>query len=315
MIDPRSPAGARRSAIPAAIGPYRLRRPLGQGGTAIVYEADDSSQARRVAVKLIPHGPRDRIASTELLREASLVGQVRHPNVLRTYDSGTYPGGVYLVLELAEGRSLASHVDAGPSPWRLATALVAAACDGLAALHACGILHRDIKPANIVRTQEGIVKLADFGLARPIDLSGGSPRRTRAGGTPHYMSPEQCREEIDDERTDVYSLGATFCSLLTGRTPYPEATPLAVMLAHCSASVPDPRSAGPDIPDACAEIVLRAMAKRRADRFDSACAMGDALRATLARDACCRRSRRPLRSSVRGQPGEPLECGIQDNRT
>jgi serine/threonine protein kinase len=313
MTAHRSPAGDRRPAIPFAVGPYRLRRPLGQGGAAIVYEADDPSQSRRVAVKLIPYEPTNRNDPIELLREARLVAEVRHPNVVRTYGSGTYPGGVYLVMELAEGLSLEAFVAAGPLPWRPATALLVAACDGLAALHACGILHRDIKPANIVRTRDETAKLIDFGLARRFDQLRGAPT-WKAGGTPHYMSPEQCRDELDDERTDVYSLGATYCSLLTGRTPYPEAAPLAVMLAHCSATAPDPRRSVDAVPDACAEIVLRAMAKRRADRFDSARALGDALRSALACDVDNER-RRPLQSGMGGQSEESKECAIQDNRT
>ena len=235
---------------------------------------------------------------------------MRHPNVVRVLDCGTYSGGVYLVMELADGSSLESLVAAGPTPWRAATALLVSACAGLAALHACGVLHRDVKPANIVRTRQGIVKLADFGLARRLDRC----RPTEPAGTPHYMSPEQCCGDVDDERTDIYSLGATYCSLLTGRTPYPEAASLRVMLDHCSAPVPDPRTSGP-VPDACAGIVLRAMAKRRADRFDSARAMGDALRAALARGACRECGRIANRLRVGGNPRETEECPIRRRRT
>jgi urea transport system substrate-binding protein len=184
------------------------------------------------------------------------------------------------------------------------------ACAGVEALHACGILHRDVKPANIVRTGQGSVKLVDLGLSRRLN-----ERRTAGtAGTPHYMSPEQCCGEIDDERTDIYSLGATYFSLLTGRTPYREAAGLAVMLDQCAAPVPDPRSSAA-VPDACAEIVLRALAKRRVDRFASARAMGDALKAALARGAfrgCGRGANRP---GVGGKSRETVECPTRNNRT
>ena len=291
------------------VGPYRLRRPIGRGHTAIVYEADDASQSRRVAVKLIPQDAGGRRGAKTLLHEARIAAMVRHPNVVRALDCGAWSGGVYLVMELVDGSSLEPLVAAGPTPWRTATTLLVSACAGLEALHACGILHRDIKPANIVRTRHGTAKLVDFGLARRLD------ERPSSGpvGTPHYMSPEQCCGELDDERTDIYSLGATYCSLLTGRTPYPEAASPRVMLDHCSAPVPDPRSSGP-VPDACAEIVLRAMAKRRADRFAGARAMGEALRAALARDALGG-ERLVNRPRGRGYPRETEECPIRRRRT
>ena len=102
-------------------------------------------------------------------------------------------------------------------------------------------------------------------------------------GTPHYMSPEQCREEECDERTDIYSLGATYHTLLTGCTPYAEATPVRIMFDHCSAPAPDPRAVHRDIPNACAEIVKRAMAKKRTDRYPNAREIQTALRAVLSR--------------------------------
>jgi serine/threonine protein kinase len=301
------------SSVTGEVGRYRLRRPLGRGGAAIVYEADHPSWPERVAIKLIPHAPANRSVAAELLREARLAQQVRHPNVVRVLGSGTCLAGVYLVMELAAGPSLEMLVVAETLSWRAATALVAAACDGLAAVHACGILHRDVKPTNLVLSRDGVVKLADFGLARRIGRSRSWALRTRGAGTPHYMSPEQCKGDIDDERSDIYSLGATYCRLLTGRTPYPDTATPAVMLAHCSAPAPDPRDGGGDVPDACAEIVLRAMAKRRTDRFGSAREMGDALRAALAR-ADLGSGRRTTRSGVGTFPGESRACRIQRSR-
>jgi serine/threonine protein kinase len=277
-MTPNEPA---TQAIPAVVDRYRLLRPLGWGGTGIVCEAEDTALGRRVAIKLIPHASASGAVPPEVLREAPLASRVQHPNVVCLYGTGIYTGGVYLVMEMVEGRSVQSLLDDGPLPWREATAILVDACDGVIAVHARGIIHGDVKPANLLRTADGAVKLTDFGLACWLDPSQRSAGWKRPAGTPHYMSPEQCREEDYDERTDIYALGATYHTLLTGCTPYADATPLKIMFEHCSAPVPDPRTDHWEIPGACAAIVLRAMAKKRVDRYDSAREMQSALRAAL----------------------------------
>ena len=278
---PRTPNAPAPQAIPAAVDQYRLLRPLGWGGTGIVCEAEDTSLGRRVAIKLIPHEPTSRVVPPQILLEARLASEVQHPHVVSLYDTGTYTGGVYLVMEFVGGRSVQSLLGDGPLPWREATTILVAVCEGVMAVHARGIIHRDIKPANLLRSANGAVKLTDFGLACWLDPSKRSATCKQLAGTPHYMSPEQCREEECDERTDIYSLGATYHTLLTGWTPYADATPLQIMFEHCSAPVPDPRKVHRKTPSACAEIVMRAMAKKRADRYDSAREIQNALRAVL----------------------------------
>jgi serine/threonine protein kinase len=269
--------GPAAQAIPALVDQYRLLGPLGWGGTGVVCEAEDPWVGRRVAVKLIRRAPTSGAAPPQVLREVRIAGAVQHPHVVSFFETGTYAGGVYLVMELMVGGSVQSLLVDGPLSWRKATAVLAAACAGVMAVHERGIIHRDIKPDNLLCSADGTVKLADFGLACWLD----SPERSVRGGTPHFMSPEQCREEDCDERTDIYALGATYHTLLTGRTPYADATPLRIMFEHCSTPVPDPRRVRRKIPRACADIVLRAMAKKRADRYDSARAMQNALRAVL----------------------------------
>lgn len=277
-LSPLTPGGAVPQAIPAVVDQYRLLRPLGWGGTAIVCEAKDTSLGRRVAIKLIPLDP-----SSPLLipREARLASQVQHAHVVSVFASGRYSGGVYLVMELVKGRSVQSLLADGPLPWREATAILVAACEGVMAVHARGIIHLDIKPANLLRTASGTVKLTDFGLARWLDQSNKSTTWKGVAGTPHYMSPEQCREQDYDERTDIYSLGATYHTLLAGAPPYADTTLMQLMFAHCSAPVPDLLKIHRDIPPACAAIVMRAMAKKRVDRYDSAREMRNALQAVL----------------------------------
>jgi hypothetical protein len=165
-------------------------------------------------------------------------------------------------------------------PWADATRAVADACRGLAAAHAAGLVHRDVKPANLLSDGAGTVKVTDFGLVRSADLS--ASQSGRITGTPRYMSPEQCRGEPADSRSDVYALGATFYAQLTGRTPYPAKTPVEVMFAHCSAPVPDPRVVVPDLPAACAAVVRKAMAKEPADRYRTADEMLTALESVAA---------------------------------
>jgi urea transport system substrate-binding protein len=278
---PFRPAGP---SVPAVVDQYRLLRLLGRGSIGMVFEAEDTWQRRHVAVKLLPDVPAADGGLPPLLREVQLAGQVRHPHVVTLYDAGSYPGGVYLVLELAAGGPVAPRQGNGPWPWRDATALLAAACEGAAALHRRGIIHCDIKPSNLLRGADGAVKLADFGLARWVGPLQRAAGWRRLAGTPHFMSPEQCREEDVDERTDVYALGATYYTLLTARPPFATGDPLRIMFEHCSAPAPDPRRAHPGVPRACAEVVVRAMAKRRADRHDGARALRDALHALLGGD-------------------------------
>jgi WD40 repeat protein len=179
-------------------------------------------------------------------------------------------------MELVRGGTAADMLRAvGPFKPVEAARIVADACRGLAAAHAAGIIHRDIKPGNILRAADGTVKLADFGLAKTVDRVGESI--TFAGnvvGTPSYMSPEQCRAIPVDNRSDLYSLGAVFYALLTGRAPFSglETTP-QIMFAHCYEPPPDPRVAVPGVPGECAAVVMRAMAKAPEDRYSTALEM------------------------------------------
>jgi ABC-type branched-subunit amino acid transport system substrate-binding protein len=156
-----------------------------------------------------------------------------------------------------------------------ATQIAIDACKGLAAAHAAGLIHRDIKPANLMKSADGSFKITDFGLAKPT-----SPRAreiTQAGmviGTPYFMSPEQCGASPVDARTDIYSLGATYYALLTGKHPYEDSqSVIQVLFGHSQGEIPNPREANPSLPQACTAIVARAMAKLPDDRYQSASEM------------------------------------------
>jgi hypothetical protein len=267
------------------LGKYRLVRRLGQGGMGIVYQGEDIQLQRAVAVKLLPGGATmDREATRRFLLEARAAARLSHPNVVAVHDMGQEAGHCYIIMELVRGQSGQKILsERGALPWAEATRVVADVCRGLAAAHAAGLVHRDIKPANILLGPNGVAKLTDFGLAKaPIP---GATNLTQLGtvlGTPSYMSPEQCAGQPVDERTDLYALGATYYALLVGRPPYDGADEVMIMYAHSTAPVPDPRQAVAHLPGGCAQIVLKAMAKRRNERFRSAQEMLAALSALLA---------------------------------
>jgi serine/threonine protein kinase len=289
--------------LSALVGRYRLLRPLGRGGSGSVYEAEDTSLGRRVALKLLRHDRVDKVRS-RALREAQLAGAVQHSHVVSLFETGVYPGGSYIAMELVQAKSAQTLLEQKPMAWRDATELLAAACAGFMAVHARGIIHCDIKPANLLVSGEIIgtgyaavktsladlptphspfpaLKITDFGLARWLEPARNPPSWRRVSGTLHFMSPEQCREDECDERADIYSLGATYYTLLTRRPPYTVGTPLQIMFKHCSAPVADPRHINREIPSSCAKIVMRAMAKNRVDRFKSAHELQDALEEAL----------------------------------
>lgn len=254
----------------ARLGRYVIVGRLGAGGMGVVYEAEDSLLHRRVAIKLLP---REVSTSPEalkrFLREARSAASLNHPNVVAIYDIGETADHVhYIVMELIKGCSAEEVIRRhGPFPWPEATRILAEVCQGVSAAHQAGLIHRDIKPANILRSSEGIVKLGDFGLVKAAGRKGTVV--TALGdvlGTPHYMSPEQANGGLVDERSDIYALGATYFTLLTGRPPFPLADTAQVLFAQCSQSVPDPRDVVPGIPKKCSEIIRSCMAKNRGHR-------------------------------------------------
>jgi serine/threonine protein kinase len=261
---------------------YLITAPLGRGGMGEVYQAEDTLLQRKVAIKLLPSAVAQDADSLRRFRhEAQLAARLNHPNVVTIYEVDQHDGACYIAMELVPGGSAQDLLSKrGPLKWQQATRVVEAVCRGLVAAHAAGLVHRDIKPANIMRAADGTVKLADFGLAKATD----QPGMTTSGfyaGTPHYMSPEQCRQDPVDDLTDIYSLGATFYALLVGRPPYDAEKNMQVMFAHCSSPVPDPREVDASIPEACTAIVRRAMAKLPTERFAGATEMLSALRSLL----------------------------------
>ncbi|QEG02148.1 Aliphatic amidase expression-regulating protein [Stieleria maiorica] len=264
--------------IGKSLGKYEITGVLGQGGMGVVLQAHDPTLERDVAIKILTGNlAANATALHRFQSEAKAAGKLSHAHVAAIYEIGQEGPSHFLAMELLTGGSVAAELQTCGAYTALeATRILIDACRGIAAAHAEDLVHRDIKPANLVRAADGAVKLTDFGLAK-FSSAGGAMQLTQSGtivGTPYFMSPEQCQAQAVDARTDIYSLGATYFCLLTGRQPYDDSDSVVqVMYAHCNKSIPDPREVSPSVPPACSAIVSRAMAKDPDDRYQSAEAM------------------------------------------
>ena len=260
---------------------YRLTRLLGLGGMAEVWEARHEVLERDIAVKLVRHA--DPAVGERLRLEAKALARLSHRSIVQVFDAGTTATGVpFLALELVRGESLEQRLQRGPLGARSAAALVAAACDGLAEAHAAAIIHRDIKPSNILlpAASPELPRIVDFGVASLAGSS--SPKLTRAGavvGTPAYMAPEQLRGEPPDARTDVWGAAVTLYEAAYGTMPFP-GDDLRVVTALVLTAEPT-RPLGPIDPRLW-DVVRRGLAKARDERYPTAEALADDLRAWLA---------------------------------
>ena len=256
------------------LGKYEIIGLLGQGGMGVVYRAHDSSLGRDVAIKLLPAElAADVTMLDRFLVEARAAGRLTHPHIVSIHDISQDGDAHFIVMELMTGGSADDYLETmGPYSPLEATRIIADACEGMMVAHASGLVHRDIKPGNLLQSRHGTVKVADFGLAKRVVQQ--SMQLTQDGqliGTPYFMSPEQCESKPVDSRSDIYSLGATYYTLLTGDHPYEDAGSIVqIMYAHCHASVLDPRDVDGKIPDKCAAIVQKSMAKKPEDRYQSA---------------------------------------------
>ena len=256
------------------LGKYEITGFLGQGGMGVVYRAYDDTIGREVAIKLLPAElASDKNMLERFLAEARAAGRLTHPHIVSIHDIGQEGDVHYIVMELMTGGSTDDHLETiGPYSPLQATRIIADACEGLMVAHTSGLVHRDIKPGNLLQSRHGTIKVADFGLAKRVVQQ--SLQLTQDGqliGTPYFMSPEQCESKPVDLRSDIYSLGATYYTLLTGDHPYEDAGSIVqIMYAHCHADLLDPRNVNAQIPDKCAAIVQKSMAKKPEDRYQSA---------------------------------------------
>lgn len=268
------------------IGKYQITDVLGSGGMGVVYEAHDLIIERDVALKVLPQEyANNDVVLARFYSEAKAAGRLNHANTVAIYEINREGEITYLAMEYVRGGSVADRLQSqGPLGPLEASRFAADACRGLAAAHAVGLVHRDIKPGNLLLTREGTIKVADFGLAKfGHDVSQGITQAGQVIGTPYFMSPEQCKSQPLDRRSDIYSLGATYYTMLTGANPYQaHGTSMQVMYAHCHGEPLDPRKVNPAVPEACAAIIRRATAKDPAERYQSAEEMLSDLEAVVA---------------------------------
>ena len=269
------------------LGPYEVLGPLGAGGMGEVYRAKDTRLDRNVAIKVLPmHLSADADAKARFDREARSISSLSHPNICHLYDVGHQDGTDFLVMEFLEGETLASRILKGPLSTEQVLKIGGEICDGLQKAHKTGVVHRDLKPANIMLTKTG-AKLMDFGLAKstqavaPPSSSMTSPLMsptpsgplTQAGtivGTFQYMSPEQVEGKEADARSDIFSLGAVFFEMATGKRAFEGKTTASVIAAILERDPPPVSSIQPNSPLMLDRLVKTCLAKDPDDRWQTA---------------------------------------------
>src|ERR671931_2055193 len=265
-------------------GRYRILRKLGSGGMANVYLAEDQELGRRVAIKILNdrHANDDQFVE-RFRREAKNAAGLSHPNIVSIYDRGEAEGTYYIAMEFLDGRSLKELiVSRGPAPVSVVVDYTRQILAALRFAHRHGIVHRDIKPHNVLVDAEGRLKVTDFGIARA-----GASQMTEAGsiiGTAQYLSPEQAKGAPVDQTSDLYSVGVVLYELLTGVVPFSGETPVEIAMKHLSSAPEPPSARRAEIPRELDLVVMRALAKDPAERYQSSEEM-DADLARVARGA------------------------------
>ena len=255
--------------INQTLGQFRIVRELGRGGMAVVYEAYQPSLQRHVALKVLPsHLAHDSDLITRFRQEAIAAAKLRHPNIITIHDVNQTNNLNYIVMDLLEGSSLSSTIRNQPMPPARAVKIINQIASALDYAHRHNFVHRDIKPSNIMLDSDDHATLMDFGIAKAL----GGTRLTQTGmviGTPEYMSPEQVMGSEIDQRTDVYSLGIVAYEMLTGQVPF-SGTTASVLYKQANELPPSPRVHVASISPSVESVILRALAKKRDERYGTA---------------------------------------------
>jgi len=253
--------------IGQTVSHYRILERLGEGGMGVVYKAQDTHLDRPVALKFLPpHLGTDKDARARFIQEAKSASSLEHTNICAVYDiDETEDGRLFLAMSCYEGESLKDKIERGPLPVEEAVNYAIQIAQGLAKAHKKDIIHRDIKPGNIMVTNEGVVKIVDFGLAKMAETSLTKTGRTL--GTAMYMSPEQGRGEKVDLRTDIWSVGVILYEMLTGKQPFRADYEQAVMYMLMSTDPEPITTLRPDVPASLVSVVSRLMQKDPKDRY------------------------------------------------
>ncbi len=253
---------------------YQIQERVGEGGMGVVYRARQVSMDRIVALKVLSE---KYSANSEFIdrfiREARAAGRLNHPNVIHVHDVSKAGGRYFFSMEFIDGPSVMQLLkEKGRLPLKQSVEILTQAARALEFAHENGIIHRDIKPDNIMLTGEGIVKIADLGIAKSFEEGSLSPEGTgqrKVLGTPHYMAPEQALNKALDRRADVYSLGATFYHMLTGKTPFKGSTIIELLKAHVHEKLEPIQMLNPEVPEPICFVVERMMAKTPDKRYEN----------------------------------------------
>ena len=267
--------------IGETLGPYKIIEKIGLGGMATVYKAFQPALQRFVAVKVLP----SQMAETpgfalRFQQEALTVARLEHPHILPVYDFGQEGGQAYIVMRYLEGGTLRG-IMGKPLALPHITDVIGQVADALDYAHERRVIHRDVKPSNVLLDPSGRAYLTDFGVARILEATQQLTGMGVGVGTPAYMSPEQGQGGRIDRRSDVYSLGVVLYEMLSGQVPFRAETPIAVVLKHIHEPLPLPSMINPAIPRSVEKVVLKALAKKPADRYQTAGEMARDLRAAV----------------------------------
>lgn len=257
-------------------GRYEITERIGEGGMADVYRANDVVDGKPVAVKILK---KEFAENEEFLRrfrnESKATALLSHPNIVKIYDVGFSDRIQFIVMEYIDGITLNEYIDqSGVLDWRDAVHFVVQILRALQHAHSKGIVHRDIKPQNIMMLRDGTIKVMDFGIAK-FAREEGKTGTDKAIGTVHYISPEQARGGVTDAKSDLYSVGVMLYEMLTGKKPFDHENPVSIAVMHMQAEPKRPRSIQPDLAAGLEEIILKAMQKDPAERYQSARDMMD----------------------------------------
>jgi len=263
------------------LGRYRLMEPIGQGGMSTVYQAHDLDRLELVALKVLsPYVAQEPRFRERFDREVKLLKELRQPNIVPILNYGEEEGITYIVMPFYSGGTLQTRIENGGLGLGEVGQFMDDITGALEYAHQKGIVHRDIKPSNVLLDHEGRAHLSDFGFAYVSNTSH-SLTGSVLIGTPAFMSPEQCKGEEVDARSDQYSLGAVLYQATTGHLPYDAETPMAVVIKHISEPLPRPRYLNPYLPDAIEAVVLHSMEKDLESRYASIGEMNQAFQHAL----------------------------------
>ena len=252
-------------------GRYELLELIGVGGMADIYRARDIQEDRIVAVKILKT---EFAGSDEFLRrfrnESKAIALLSHPNIVKIYDVGFTEKVQFIVMEYVDGITLTDYIEQqGVLKWRDAIHFTVQVLRALQHAHDRGIVHRDVKSSNIMLLRDGTIKVMDFGIAR-FNRENNKTMSEKTIGSVHYISPEQARGDITDERSDIYSVGVALYEMLTGKKPFDGDTAVAIALKHMQSNPQKPTEINSTIPEGLEQIVLRAMQKNPAARYQTA---------------------------------------------